>query len=227
MADITSFKNYWIGRRIDYDHVYAYQCVDLILQYVKENYGLATGVWGNAIDYWRRPSPALLTKFNLVSSTDCQQGDIVVLNGLAGNPYGHIGIAVSQDNSTVTILEQNGATGNGSGVGGDAIRTRAVSKSRIAGLLKPKAPPAPPAPPAPATTGTVFLPASVRSWRLYRVGSGLRPNTSDQIAVLAPYLYGGLTYKIVARVGDYAVVIDTQMFGRGVIWTKGTEAQFK
>lgn len=224
MADMTAFRNQWIGRRIDYDHVYAYQCVDLILQYVKENYGIASGVWGNAIDYWKRPSPVLLTKFNLVSSTDCQHGDIVVLNGLSGNPYGHIGICVSQDSGTVTILEQNGATGNGSGVGGDAIRTRAVAKSRIAGLLRPKGAPAPT---TPATTGSVFLPGSVRSWRLYRVGSGLRPNTSDQIATLAPSQFGGLTYKIVARVGDYAVVIDTQMFGRGVIWTKNTEAQFK
>lgn len=224
MADITNFKNNWIGKRVDYDHVYAYQCVDLILEYIKENYGLATGVWGNAIDYWTHTSPPLLTKFDRIQTTDCQQGDIVVLNGVNGNPYGHIGIAVSQDASNVTMLEQNGATGNGSGTGGDAIRTRAIPKSRIAGVLRPKGAPAP-VNNAPAAGATVFLPGSVRTWRLYRVGSGLRPNTTDQIAQLAPSQYGGLTYKIVSWVGDYAVVIDTQMFGRGVIWVKGTEAQ--
>jgi len=61
---------------------------------------------------------------------------------------------------------------------------------------------------------------------LYPVGGSLVPGTEK--ARLAPYQFPpGLTYKIVARVGDYAVVIDTQMFGRGTIWTKGTEAQFK
>lgn len=222
--DANTFKNEWLGKHIDYDHVYAYQCVDLILEYVKENYGLATGVWGNAIDYWNRPSPVLLTKFDKVSTTDCHLNDIVIFNGLAGNPLGHIGICISEDGGTVTVLEQNGQDGSGSGTGGNAIRTRAIAKSRIAGVLRPKSAAAPTnnAPPA---GSTVHLPANEPSWRLYRVGSGLRPNTTDQIAVLAPSQYGGLTYGIVAHVGDYAVVIDTQMFGRGTIWIKGTDAQ--
>lgn len=221
-----TFKGRWNGGRIDYDHVYSYQCVDLILIYVKEEFGLASNVWGNAIDYWQRPSPALLSKFDLVSGTDCQQGDIVVLYGLAGNPYGHIGICESQTGSTVKLLEQNGA-GNGTGVGKDAIGVwRDIPKSRVAGKLRPKAAPQPqPAPPA--ARSTVFLPGNVQSWRLYRVGSGLRPNTSDQIATLAPSQFGGLTYKIEAWVGDYAVVIQTQMYGRGTIWLKGTEAVIK
>ena len=217
------FKNSVIGTRIDYDHVYAYQCVDLILAYAKY-YGIPSGVWGNAIDYWNRPSPALLTKFSLVSGTDCQQGDIVVLYGLSGNPYGHIGICESQTATTVKLLEQN-MSGSGTGLGRDAIGIyRDIPKSRIAGLLRPKAVPAP-APTPPPARSTVFLPGSERSWSLYYVGSGLRPGTSDVKAVLAPYRYGGLTYKIVSWVGDYAVVIDTQMFGRGVLWVKGTSAQ--
>ena len=152
MADntaIQNFKNEWLGRRVDYDHVYSYQCVDLILEYLKEDYGLASGVWGNAIDYWRSPTPALLTRFQRVSGTDALAGDIVVLNGLPGNPYGHIGIAYAEDSSTITILEQNGATGGGSGTGGDAIRLRAISKSRVAGLLRQIG-----ASPAPSGSGT-------------------------------------------------------------------------
>jgi hypothetical protein len=47
-------------------------------------------------------------------------------------------------------------------------------------------------------------------------------------ARLAPYQFPpGLTYKIEAWVGDYAVVIQTQMFGRGTIWVKNTEAVIK
>lgn len=225
MSAYTDFKAEWLGRRIDYDRVYAYQCVDLILQYIYEKFGIASGVWGNAIDYWQHTSGALLQKFDRVQTTDCQPGDIVVLYGLAGNPYGHIGICDSQDANNVTILEQNGA-GGATGTGRDAIETRAIPKSRIAGILRPKG--SAPAPgPQPPATGTVFLPGDVQSWRLYRVNSGLRPNTSDQIATLAPSQFGGLTYKIVGWVGDYAVIIDTQMFGRGVIWVKGTEAVIK
>lgn len=223
MSAYQDFKTEWTGRRIDYDHVYGFQCVDLILQFVYEKYGLATGVWGNAIDYWQRPAPALLSKFDLVAGTAAQQGDIVVLNGLSGNPFGHIGLCDHVDGSGIWLLEQN-ATGDGTGLGRSAIGVyRAIPLSRVAGLLRPKAAAVPVPPPAPARS-TVTLPGSAQSWRLYRVGSGLRPNTSDQIAVLAPAQFGGLTYKIVAMVGDYACVIDTQMFGRGVVWTKNTEA---
>lgn len=219
------FKNKWMGRRIDYDRVYGFQCVDLILEYVYENFGLPSGVWGNAIDYWNRPSPALLSKFTLLATKDCKQGDIVVLYGLSGNPYGHIGICDSQSPTVVNILEQNG-NGSGTGTGGDAVRVRGIPKNRIAGILRPKTPPAP-VNNTPSGRSIVHLPGTVQSWRAYRPGSGLRPNTSDQVAVLAPARYGGLDYQIVAWVGDYAVVIDTQMFGRVVIWTKGTEAQFR
>jgi hypothetical protein len=223
MANYDAFKGRWLGRRVDYDHVYAFQCVDLILQYLYEEFGIASGVWGNAIDYWYHPQNVLLAKFDKLATTDCHKGDIVIFYGLSGNPYGHIGICESQDGSNVTILEQNGA-GGATGTGRDAIELRAIPKSRIAGVLRPKGGAVPTPTPG---TGRVFLPGSVRSWRLYRVGSGLRPNTSDQIATLAPSQYGGLTYPIDAWVGDYAVVITTQMFGKGVIWVKGTEAQIK
>ena len=221
----TSFKNEWSGRRIDWDKVYAYQCVDLILQYIYQEYGIASGVWGNAIDY-ANPNAILLNKFDKISGTDCKQGDIIVLRGLAGNPYGHIGICDSDGGSTVRILEQNGA-GSSTGVGRDAIGVyRDINKSRIAAVLRPKAPVSIPTPPA-GRKQTVTLPAHVQSWRAYRIGSGLRPNTSDQVATLAPSQFGGLTYAIDAWVGDYAVVIQTQMFGRVVIWVKGTDAIIK
>lgn len=219
-----AFKNEWTGRRVDYDNVYLYQCVDLILQYCKEVAGVGSGIWGNAIDYANRPSPSFVAKFDRVG--DYQQGDIVVLYGLAGNPYGHIGILESFTGSTIKLLEQNGA-GSGSGTGRDAIGIyRDIPKSRVAAIWRLKAVAPPPPPPAPARQ-TVFLPGWVQSWRLYRVGSGLRPNTTDQIATLAPSQFGGLTYKVEGWVGDYAVIIQTQMFGRGVIWVKGTDAVIK
>ena len=147
--DYQTFKNKWLGRNVDYDHVYGMQCVDLILQYVKECYGLPSGVSGNAIDYWYRTSPALLSQFNKTSG-NAQTGDIVVLFGQNGNPYGHIGIADRQDGNGIWLLEQN-ALGNGDGVGRNAIGVyRAIPLNRVAGLLRPKSAPAP----APSGSGT-------------------------------------------------------------------------
>jgi hypothetical protein len=135
----TVFKDRWIGKRTDIDGAYRYQCVDLIRQYMHDELGLTgRGAWGNAIDYWTKTNQNVLNKFVKVAGTDAKRGDIVVFNGLSGNPYGHIGIIDANDTSRVLILEQNGSTGNGSGTGEDAIRLRWVSKLRIAGLLRIK-----------------------------------------------------------------------------------------
>lgn len=217
------FKNEWNGHRVDYDNVYAYQCVDLILEFMKECAGIASGIWGNAIDYANRPTQAFINATDRVTDGSKQPGDIVVLRGINGNPYGHIGL---RDDDPNRMLEQNGATGGGSGTGRDAIGVyRNVPEDRLVAAYRLKAFGGGSPAPIPGGNGaTVHLPGSVQSWRLYRVGSGLRPNTSDQIATLAPAQFGGLDYHIEAWVGDYAVVIQTQMFGRGTIWVKGTDA---
>lgn len=136
---MQAFINQWRGERVDYDGVFQYQCVDLIKQYLAQEFGLKPGAWGNAIDYWTKTNPGVLTKFDRVAGHNTRAGDIVVLNGLAGNRYGHIGIATGRANGTsLEILEQNGATGDGDGKGGDEVRTRYVPRSRVAGLLRPK-----------------------------------------------------------------------------------------
>lgn len=135
----TQFKDKWLGKRVDADGVYQYQCVDLIRQYIHELYGKPkTGAWGNAIDYWTKTNSNVLQHFDRVASTDARQGDIVVFYGTSGNPYGHIGIVDGQNADSILTLEQNGSSGNGSGVGGDAIRLRWIPKNRVAGLLRMK-----------------------------------------------------------------------------------------
>lgn len=139
-----SFQNKWIGKRVDIDKLYGYQCADLIKQYMSEEVGLPNGAYGNAIDYWYKTHVAVLGKFDKVGGSHALAGDIVVLKGVNGNPYGHIGISNGSTNLiTTTILEQNGATGNGSGLGGDAIRLRAIPRWRVVGLLRPKTSTAP------------------------------------------------------------------------------------
>lgn len=144
--NFQDFMNEWVGRSVDYDHVFRFQCVDLILQYLYEGYGI-NGAYGNAIDFWTNPDPKLLARFHKVDGSDALTGDIVVFNGLPGNPFGHIGIATGNLNaSALEVLEQNGQTGDGSGQAGDAIRTRYISRDRVAGLLRANAD-APSAPP--------------------------------------------------------------------------------
>jgi hypothetical protein len=134
-----TFKNKWINRRVDYDSVYGYQCVDLIKQYLAECYGMKAGAWGNAIDYWYSTNPTITAKFDRLSTTSARRGDIVIFKGVNGNPYGHIGIADSDAGIiNVNTLEQNGQTGNGSGVGGDAIRVRGIPRWRVVGVLRQK-----------------------------------------------------------------------------------------
>jgi CHAP domain. len=130
------FRNKWLGQRVDYDHVYQYQCVDLILQGLYEMYGIGSGVWGNAADYWDKPTAALLTKFDKVSGTP-QQGDILIFKRSATNGNaGHIAWA----NSNVEMLEQNGGTGSGTGLPayGDQIRIRNIPTANLLGILRPK-----------------------------------------------------------------------------------------
>jgi hypothetical protein len=135
-----TFKSNWIGKRVDADGAYQYQCVDLIRQYLHDERGLAkTGAWGNAINYWTNPAGQVLSVCDKVAGSAASTGDIVILKGLAGNPSGHIGIATGGINaSQVEILEQNGSSGNGDGLDGNAIRTRYVDRSRVAGLLRLK-----------------------------------------------------------------------------------------
>lgn len=139
--DYPTFKQKWLGKRVDYDGVYQYQCVDLVKQYMAECFNMKPGAWGNAIDYWNNTNPNVLKVFNKVASSHAIQGDIVIFYGNTGNPYGHIGIADTTSSTHILTLEQNGSTGNGSGTGGDAIRTRWIGRDRVAGLLRPKGEP--------------------------------------------------------------------------------------
>lgn len=139
-----TFQRNWIGKRDDFDGIYRYQCVDIIKRYMYSYFGIGNGAYGNAIDYWYSTASAIANKFNRVNTKDVRKGDIVVLETnltpiRKGKQPGHIGIASGvQTSTTVQILEQNGSTGNGSGLGNDAIRLRNVSKTRIAGILRPK-----------------------------------------------------------------------------------------
>lgn len=206
----ATFKQKWLGKRVDYDKVYGFQCVDLIKQYLHEEKSLRPGAWGNAIHYWTRPNKEILAKFDKVSGSAAKSGDVVIFKTLGRDDFsgeGHIGVATGRLTATeVEVIEQNGSTGSGDGLNGNAVRTRFIARSRVAGLLRPKA--------TWLVTEdvkgkTVYLKPHVSSWRVYK------PGTRVEVARLNPKKFGGLEYKIVYVDSlPQRVIIDTQMFGR-------------
>lgn len=213
MMTFDDFRNnHPIGSRIGDDSLVAsreeteqtkYQCVSLVKAYIRECYGLQPGAWGNAIHYWTRTAQPLLTKFYQVSNSEAQKGDIVILWGVNDNSLGHIGIATGGLNSTqLEILEQNGQTGNGTGTDHDAIRTRWVARSRVAGLLRPAAVPQPAPNPI-----TQYQPTARKEWLTNKQptnwwslnGTTTDINTFQPAAVLnadTPFTVGGYAHHV-------------------------------
>ena len=146
----NGFLARWIGRRVDTDGApkgAVYQCVDIAKLFLNEALGVPYGAYGNAIDWWYHTASAVLAKTTKIATTNVEKGDIVIFRGINGNPYGHIGVATgNQTSSMVEVVEQNGSTGTGNGLGGNAIRTRYITKSRVPGILRPKTSSPAPAP---------------------------------------------------------------------------------
>lgn len=163
-----------------------------------------------------------------------KQGDIMVFGATpaAGysntynNPYGHTGVCESANSSGYALLQQNAPAYRQAA----NITNYAWSFRPCLGWLTPAAgAPASPAPTPPPATQKVFLPAVAGPWHAYVPGSSYNPNDRTAVrGILRPDLFPpGLTYDIKGWIADNAVVIDTQYFGRCVIWVKGTIAQIK
>lgn len=104
------FKNKYIGKGIDFDNYYGFQCMDLAEQYNKEVVG-AIKIAGNAKDAWVNYDK---TKYDRIKNTPSgipQKGDIVIWGAMPGNPYGHIAIFDNGDIMKFISLDQNWPVG--------------------------------------------------------------------------------------------------------------------
>lgn len=73
---------------------------------------------------------------------------------------------------------------------------------------------------------TVTLPASAPTWRVYPLN--VAPVVGKECGMLAPAIYNGLTYEILAKPQKDVVTIQTQTFGKVNIYVgKGTGAIIK
>lgn len=75
---------------------------------------------------------------------------------------------------------------------------------------------------------TITLPATSGLWHLYKPGGPYNPGVSADIkGILNPAKFNGLTYNIVASLGDGIYRINTQDFGQGDLWTNGSSVVIK
>lgn len=109
-----SFKEYInsrIGKQIDFDKSYGYQCVDLIDDYIVNYLKLKKGFYGNAKEWVTqyKYSKWLQDNFELTKVKDCntsiKKGDIGIRTS---GEYGHIFIIEKKDNNTIYYYDQNG-----------------------------------------------------------------------------------------------------------------------
>lgn len=162
-----------------------------------------------------------------------QQGDIMVFDETphAGatntftNPYGHTGICDGNANGSGFDLAQQNAPSTGQGFN---VMHYAWNFRYCLGWLRPKlAGPAPtPTPPPDAAGHTVYLPPTTGPWHLYPEG-GPYTYAAAGNHLLAPSMFGGLTYPISVDRGNGIYTIITEDYGRGDIYTRGSDVIIK
>ena len=124
-----------IGKRVDYDWAYWYQCVDLIKQYMDECLWMGR-IWaiGNANTVINNKFFSNWEKFYGVK--DLMQWDIIISIKWK---YGHIAIVDHVADEKIYVLEQNGAGKNsGTWLGDNAIRIKAYNPSFYSVILRCK-----------------------------------------------------------------------------------------
>lgn len=124
----NEFYSQYINRRLDFDSVYRFQCTDLAKAYPSKVWGVQTGsigYSGGAKDIMK--SGAIFNDSDVYRIPNTPngvppKGAVVVFDSTMVNRYGHVGIVDSADKNWIYVLEQNGGSGNGDGVGNNRIR---------------------------------------------------------------------------------------------------------
>lgn len=124
-----------LGKRVDYDGAYGFQCADLAKQYISEalEFGKIGALW-NAKDMPKSPFFANWEKIK--GMKNLMQGDIIIRSQ---GQYGHVAIVDHILNWKVYVLEQNGSgKDSGSGLGANAIRIQPYNFSFYDTILRCK-----------------------------------------------------------------------------------------
>lgn len=95
--NFTEFINTYNGKKIDYDGVSGYQCVDLAKLYMNKVLEIKPYAIGNAEAYWNKFELVTFLNKNFIKIKNTptfipQKGDIVLWDTRHGK-YGHIAVA--------------------------------------------------------------------------------------------------------------------------------------
>lgn len=93
-----------LGKKVDFDNKFGFQCVDLYRQYCKDVLGIPqTPAIEGAKDIWENHGSLKQSKDSFAV------GDILIYDATPTNKYGHVCILVSLlDSDTFIVFEQNG-----------------------------------------------------------------------------------------------------------------------
>ena len=124
----NDFFNQNINQRIDFDKVYRFQCADIPKVYASWIWGLksgSVGYNGGAKDIMK-PN-AIWNDSDVIRIPNTPngvppKGSVVVFDSTLVNQYGHVGVVHAADKNWIYVLEQNGGSGNGDGLGSNRIR---------------------------------------------------------------------------------------------------------
>ena len=124
-----------LGKRVDYDGAYWFQCADLAKQYISEalEFGKIGALW-NAKDMPKSPFFANWEKIK--GMNNLMQGDIIIRSK---GKYWHVAVVDHVLNGKVYVLEQNGSgKDSGSGIGANSIRIQPYNLSFYDTILRCK-----------------------------------------------------------------------------------------
>ena len=126
----------WVGKRVDFDWAYWYQCVDWVKKYCQLRDRKIT-TYGNAIDLWNKWLGAKWVRIVSSPGNFPSEGDIVIWNKNWGGGYWHIAVANRFCNPLVLrTTDQNAGSGNGDGLKKNAISPFFRSYSGVIGWYK-------------------------------------------------------------------------------------------
>ncbi|UEX89678.1 N-acetylmuramoyl-L-alanine amidase [Staphylococcus ratti] len=107
-AQIDSLVNSYVGKYVDFDGYYAFQCMDLAVDYVYRMTDGKTRMWGNAKDAPSNSLPAGWKVIRNEASTVPKKGWIAVWTEKQYARWGHIGLVYNGGNArSFQVLEQN------------------------------------------------------------------------------------------------------------------------
>ena len=130
-----NFAKKRLGKRVDYDGRYGFQCADLAKLYIDE--GLEFGKIGSLGNAKDMPNNPFFSSWEKIKGTkNLMQGDIIIRSQ---GQYGHVAIVDRILNGKVYVLEQNGSgKDSGSGLGGNSIRIQPYNLSFYDTILRCK-----------------------------------------------------------------------------------------